>query len=68
MAATKTSRPVAVKHQYAPVTDKQRSYLDFLARRAGYRSIADARRARMGKSPVGDLKRAEASATIEWLS
>lgn len=56
-----------VKYRYDSPTPKQLAYAESLAHKAGYRGINDARRAKCGKSPVGDIKRGALSDLIDWL-
>lgn len=59
---------VSKANAYAAPTSKQIAYAESLARKAGYRyGIAEARRARTGKNPVGDITRQGLSDLIDWL-
>ena len=61
------TRTVAQGNMYERPTERQWTYADALARKAGYRSADDARRERNGKSRIGSMTRAEMSALIDWL-
>ncbi len=56
-----------MKHHAAKGTDAQLSYIDGLARRAGYRYTDQAVKDCLGKRPVGGLNRERASRVIEFL-
>ncbi len=56
-----------MKHPSAPATDKQLSYLEALARRAGYRYSSTAIKEVIGKNPVNGLNRERASRVIAFL-
>lgn len=59
---------VAKTNTYAAPTTKQIAYAESLARQAGYRyGINEARRAKTGKNPVGDITRQNLSDLIDWL-
>jgi len=57
----------AVVYGGAAATDKQLAYIEALARRAGFRSSAEAVKACLGKNPIGGLSRDRASRVIEFL-
>ena len=48
-------------------TQKQISYADALARRAGYRFLSEAEKACFGKRKIGGLDRGLMSDLISWL-
>ena len=58
---------MTVTNTYATVTDKQYAYAESLARKAGYRFVADAEKACFGKRKIGGLRRGDFSALISWL-
>lgn len=62
-----TTKTTTVKYSYDKVTDRQYAYAESLARKAGYKRLSDARRDMHGKNKIGDMKRAECSALIDWL-
>lgn len=65
---TTATRKVSTGNAYAAPTAKQLAYAEALAHKAGYRfGIAEARRAKAGRNIIGDIKRDELSALIEWM-
>lgn len=48
-------------------TEKQIQFAESLARKAGYRFLADAEKACFGKRKIGGLKRGDVSRLIDWL-
>lgn len=54
-------------HTYADCTPKQVAYAESLARKAGYKYLAQARTAMNGKNRIGAMKRAECSDLIKFL-
>ncbi|HOU55237.1 MAG TPA: hypothetical protein PLQ97_15045 [Myxococcota bacterium] len=67
MDEVRRSGAPGVVREGAPATERQMAYIEALARRAGYRSSAEAVKACLGKNPIGGLSRGRASMVIEFL-